>query len=259
MAEATDIFMEMSFYILISLFFLTALLYSSAGLGGGSTYLALLALFGLSYTSIPLFALSCNILVVSGGFWHFYRAGHFRLKNVLPFLVTSIPLAYLGGSLSISKKVFSLLLALSLACAAFRLFLREEEKLLRELSWKEAYLFGVPVGGLIGFLSGLIGIGGGIFLSPLLMLFRWANSKQAAAAASLFILVNSVSGLLGQLSKGPSFEHATLLLPLLMAVFIGSQIGARWGAFQVSKLTLQRLSAGIILFASVRILWGLCI
>ncbi len=248
--------METSIYILIPLFFLTAILYSSAGLGGGTTYLALLALFSFSYTSIPIFALSCNILVVSGGFWHFYRAGHFRLKNVLPFLITSIPLAYLGGSLSISKKVFSLLLAISLACAAFRLFLRDEEKALQELSWKEAYILGLPVGGLIGFLSGLIGIGGGIFLSPLLMLFRWANSKQAAAAASLFILVNSISGLLGQLSKGASFEALPSLLPLLIAVFLGSQVGARLGAFQLSKFTLQRVSAVILLFSSARILAG---
>ncbi len=249
--------METSIYILIPLFFLTAILYSSAGLGGGTTYLALLALFGFSYTRIPIFALSCNILVVSGGLWHFYRAGHFRLKNVLPFLITSIPFAYLGGSLSISKKEFSMLLAFSLTCAAFRLFFRDQTKQVQEVSWKEAWTLGLPVGALMGFLSGLIGIGGGIFLSPLLLLLCWANSKQAAAAASLFILVNSVSGLLGQLSKGASFESLPLLLPLLVAVFVGSQIGARWGAFQISKFTLQRVSAGILLFTSLRVLWGL--
>lgn len=250
--------METSFYILIPLFFLTALLYSSAGLGGGSTYLALLVLFGFSYTSIPLFALSCNILVVSGGFWHFYRAGHFRLKNVLPFLMSSIPFAYLGGRLVIGQKIFSLLLALSLICAALHLFFKDQEKTLQTVSWKQVYILGLPLGALIGFLSGLIGIGGGIFLSPLLLLLRWANSKQAAAAASLFILVNSISGLLGQFSKGASFEPLSLLLPLLMAVFLGSQIGARWGAFQISKFTLQKISAGILLFSSLRILWGFC-
>lgn len=249
--------MDASFYPLIPLFFFTALLYSSAGLGGGSTYLALLALFGFSYTSIPLFALSCNILVVSGGFWHFYRAGHFRSKNVLPFLISSIPLAYLGGTLRISQNVFSLILAFALICAAFRLFLKEEEKPLKELSWKKAFILGLPLGGLIGFLSGLIGIGGGIFLSPLLMLWRWASAKQAAAAASFFILINSISGLLGQVSKGASFDHLERLGPLLIAVFLGSQIGARWGAFRVSKFVLQRVSAGILLFSSLRIIWGL--
>ncbi len=248
---------EASHYFLILLFFCTATLYSSAGLGGGSTYLALLTLFGFSHTRIPLFALSCNILVVLSGICYFYQAGHLRLKNVLPFLVSSIPLAYLGGSLSLSKKLFSLLLAFSLACAGLRLFFRDREKTIQPLSWKKACLLGFPLGAVMGFLSGLIGIGGGIFLSPLLLLLGWANSKQAAAAACLFILINSLSGLLGQLSKGASFEQLSFLLPFLLAVFLGSQLGARLGAFQLSKFTLQRVSAVILLFSSARILAGL--
>lgn len=249
--------MEPGFYLLIPLFFLTAAFYSSAGLGGGSAYLALLALFGFSHTHIPLLALSCNILVVSGGFWHFWRAGHFRLNHVLPFLITSIPFAYLGGSLHIGKKTFSLLLAFSLACAALRLFLADREKPLQIVSPKDSYLVGLPVGAVIGFLSGLIGIGGGIFLSPLLLLLRWADSKQAAASASLFILLNSLSGLMGQLFKGQSFEYFGLLVPLLGAVFLGSQVGARLGALKISQLTLKRVTAGILFFSSMRILMGL--
>lgn len=248
--------METSFYILIPLFFLTAAVYSSAGLGGGSTYLALLSLFGFSHTSIPLFALSCNILVVGGGFWHFRRAGFFHSRHVLPFLITSIPLAYLGGSLTIGKTVFSLLLAFSLACAAWRLFLRGHEQQLKVVSRKESCLVGLPTGAGIGFLSGLIGIGGGIFLSPLLLLLRWADPRQTAAAASLFILVNSVAGLMGQLSKSQAVEHPMLLLPLLGAVFLGSQLGARLGAFKLPLPALQRITAGILLFSSMRILVG---
>ncbi len=250
--------MEPSFYLLIPLFFLTAVLYSSAGLGGGSTYLALLALFGFAHTSIPLFALSCNILVVSGGFWHFWKAGHFRLAHVLPFLITSIPFAYLGGSVKIGKEAFSFLLAISLACAALRLFfIRDQEGRLCAIVRKEAYIIGLPLGAVIGFLSGVIGIGGGIFLSPLLMLLRWADSKQAAAAASLFILVNSLSGLMGQLSKGQSLEYSYLLLPLLVSVFLGSPLGARLGAFRISTFALQRVTVGLLFFASARILMGL--
>lgn len=249
--------MEFHFYLLIALFFLTAVLYSSAGLGGGSTYLALMALFGFPHTSIPLFALSCNILVVSSGLWYFWRAGYFRLNHVLPFLITSIPFAYLGGSLNLGRKTFSLLLAFSLACAALRLFLNDQGKPLRVVFLKESYLLGLPVGAVIGFLSGLIGIGGGIFLSPLLLLLRWADSKHTAAAASLFILVNSLSGLMGQFSKSQSLEHSYLLLPLLGAVFLGSQLGARLGAFRFSTSVLQRVTAVLLFFASARILMGL--
>jgi len=249
--------MEPHFYSLILLFFLAAAIYSSAGLGGGSAYLALLALFGFPYTDIPLFALGCNILVVSSGLWHYCRAGHLRFNNVLPFLITSIPLAYLGGSFSLSKKVFSLLLAFSLVVAALRLLSRNQERQLQVVSWKKSCMIGLPAGAVIGFLSGLIGIGGGIFLSPLLLLLRWADSKQAAAAASLFILVNSSAGLMGQFSKGLSLEHSDLFLPLLAAVFLGSQVGARLGAFQLSTLALQRVTVVLLFFASVRVLVGL--
>ncbi len=249
--------MESTFYLLIPLFFLAAVLYSSAGLGGGSTYLALLSLFGFSHLHIPLFALSCNILVVIGGFWHFWRAGHFRFALVFPFLITSIPFSYLGGRCTLGKKEFAILLSLSLAFAAFHLFFKTAEKKPRAVSQKNSFILGLPFGAVIGFLSGLLGIGGGIFLSPLLLLLRWADSKQTAAAASLFILINSLSGLMGQLSKGQTFGYSGLLLLLLGAVFLGSQIGARWGAFRFSTLLLQRVTAGILSFASARIWIGL--
>lgn len=249
--------MESTFYLLIPLFFLAAVLYSSAGLGGGSTYLALLSLFGFSHLDIPLFALSCNILVVIGGFWHFWRAGHFRFTLLFSFLITSIPFSYLGGRLFLDKKTFSILLSLSLAFAAFRLFFESKEGKLQSVSRKRSFMLGLPLGAAIGFLSGLLGIGGGIFLSPLLLLLRWADSKQTAAAASLFILINSLAGLMGQFSKGQTFRYSGLLLLLLGAVFLGSQIGARWGALRSSTLLLQRITAGILSVASARIWIGL--
>lgn len=250
--------MELHFYFLVLLFFMTAFVYSSAGLGGGSTYLALLALFGFSYTGIPILSLSCNILAATNGFRYFYCAGHFRARYVLPFLITSMPMSYLGGSMNISKKTFSILLAISLSCAALRLFFKESERKPRVVSLKKSFLLGLPIGAILGFLSGLVGIGGGIFLSPLLLLLRWADAKQAAAAASLFILVNSLAGLTGQISKGIFLQDFYfILLPLLIVVFLGSQLGARTGAFRFPVLVLQRVTGGLLLFTSARMITGL--
>jgi len=186
------------------LFFLVAFLYSIVGFGGGSSYLAILVLAGLTYQTIPPIALLCNLIVVTGGFIHFYRAGHFNLNRVLPFVITSIPMAYWGGRMLINEKVFSLLLGFSLLAVAVRLFLPDiSNDEARQMSGKQEWLVGLPVGALLGFLAGVLGIGGGIFLSPLLLLMRWVNVKQAAAAASFFILVNSIAGLAGQATKGP--------------------------------------------------------
>jgi uncharacterized membrane protein YfcA len=246
------------FYYLVPLFFLAALVYSTAGLGGGSTYLALLALFSFPYSAIPKVALLCNLIVVTGGLYLFFKAGYFSVKKVLPFVVTSIPAAYIGGSLPIGKDLFSFLLALSLLFAALRMLLREDSFVVgRPLSWRSAWVVGLPLGAVLGAFSGLVGIGGGIFLSPLLFLLGWADARESAAAASFFILVNSVAGLLGQFTKGGSLPEMTLLVPLGFAVFLGGQIGSRLGANKLPKLALQRVTAVLILFASIRLFWGL--
>jgi len=243
--------------LLPSLFFLTALIYSMAGFAGGSTYLALLALFSFPYESIPKVALLCNLIVSTGGTWLFFRAGHLSFRRILPFVVTSIPMAYLGGATPIGKTLFTWLLGLSLMVAALRMLLADKVFESREiLSWKTAWVVGIPVGALLGFLSGLVGIGGGIYLAPVLLLMGWANSKQAAASASFFILVNSLSGLAGQLTKGGFTLAAESFLPLLIAVFLGGQIGSRLGSQRLPKVILQRLAAGLILFVSGRLLWG---
>ncbi len=249
--------MDTLFY-LIPLFFLTALVYSTAGFGGGSSYLALLALFSFPYESMPKVALLCNLVVVSGGFLVFYRAGHFSPRKVLPFVLTSIPAAYLGGSIPLNKTVFSWLLAISLAVAGLRMLLSEESFVVKKsVSWKEAWLVGLPVGAGLGVLSGLVGIGGGIFLAPVLYFLGWANAKEVSAAASFFILVNSLAGLLGQVSKSAWTFEWTWMIPLALAVFLGGQIGSRWGAGKISKLALQRVTAALILSISGRLLWGL--
>ena len=234
-------------------FFLIAFFYSMVGFGGGSSYLAILVLAGLSYQSIPSTALVCNLIVTSGGSWHFYRAGHFRLKNVLPFIVLSIPMAYVGGSVPIGKDLFCLLLGISLLAVALRMFLPSDRfEHANDISWNQAWLIGLPLGAVLGFLAGLVGIGGGIFLSPLLLFMRWVNAKEAAASASFFIIVNSLSGLAGQMQRGS--VHLEWIFPLGLAVFLGGQIGSRMGAYQIPKVRLQQLLAGLVLYVAVKLL-----
>ncbi len=234
-------------------FFLIALFYSMVGFGGGSSYIALLALMGMPYQTIPPIALVCNLIVVVGGCWHFYRAGYLKLKLILPFVLLSIPMAYLGGRIPISNTAFCFVLGFSLLCVAIRMFVPDKWfENPKEISWKAAWFLGVPMGGFLGFLAGLVGIGGGILLSPLLLFLRWGHVKEVAATASFFILVNSASGLLGQMQKGGA--DFSLLLPLAVAVFLGGQIGSRLGAYQLPKLRLQQLLALLVLYISVRLI-----
>lgn len=239
---------------LAPLFFLTALVYSMVGFGGGSTYLALLALFSFPYALIPKVSLLCNLVVVTGGCWFFIREGHLPFRKLLPFLVTSIPMAYVGGRMPIGQTLFFWLLGLSLFCAALRMFLADQAfEPKASLPSQKLWGIGLPVGSLLGFISGLVGIGGGIFLSPLLLLMGWTNAKQSAAAASLFILMNSLSGLAGQFAKG-GFPPMSTVSILMVAVFLGGQIGSRLGSGGIPKLALQRITGGLILFISLQIL-----
>ena len=250
--------MESDLLWIVPSFFAVALVYSTVGLGGGSSYLALLALSAVPYPTIAPIALTCNLLVASSGLYFFRRSGCLSLKQVLPFVATSIPAAYWGGTVALEKETFTWLLGVSLAVAAFRLFLSDRAFASKEgLTWKRAWIVGIPVGSILGFWSGLVGIGGGIFLAPLLLLIGWADAKQAAAASSLFIIVNSAAGLAGHLARGtPEFSF---LMPLLAAVFFGGQIGSRLGSRRISKLVLQRVTAILILAVSVRLLWKVAV
>ncbi len=245
--------LEMPVWLPIS-FFLVALTYSMAGFAGGSSYLAILVLAGLPFRQIPPTALLCNLIVSISAFFHFRRGGHFDLKKVLPFVVFSIPMAYAGGRMRISKELFCFLLGGALLIAGTRLFVADKAfGEVRKVSPKTRWLVGLPTGAALGFLSGLVGIGGGIFLSPLLLFWKWANPKEAAAAASFFILVNSLSGLLGQLEK-TAFGVSPLFLFLGVAVLIGGQLGACLGSYRLPKFFLQRVSAALILYAAFRLI-----
>ena len=178
--------------ILSILFFVTAILYSSVGFGGGSTYLALLFIWGVPYFIFPLIALACNIVVVSGNCFNYIRAGNLNLKLLIPYLIGSIPLAFIGGSLPVEKKFFEILLFLVLAVAGVLLLFNFKSYKEKEESYRKIPLvISVLVGGILGFISGVVGIGGGIFLSPILFLMRAGKPKHIVTSASLFILINS--------------------------------------------------------------------
>ena len=188
-------------FLLVAAFLVTAVLYASVGFGGGSTYSALLVLNGTDYRILPAIALVCNIIVVSGGIWRFSRTGHLSLRRLTPFLVTSIPMAWLGGRLLISETVFIGMLGAALLLSGLRLVMENAPPQDDTAITEPRHLASGITGAGIGLLSGLVGIGGGIFLAPVLYMMKWGGARQIAAACSLFILVNSLSGLVGQVMK----------------------------------------------------------
>ena len=194
--------------ILSILFFITAILYSSVGFGGGSTYLALLLIWGVPYSIFPIIALSCNIVVVSGNCINYFRAGNLNFKLLIPYLIGSIPLAFIGGALPIEKKVFEILLFLVLSIAGFLLLINFKSYDNKKESYKDIpYFVSIIIGGILGFLSGIVGIGGGIFLSPILFLLKVAKPKHIVTATSLLILINSVFGVICHLTKNLNFNE----------------------------------------------------
>ena len=248
-------FEAISSYEIILFFFLIAILYSSVGFGGGSSYLAILALYSFEYQMIRLCALLCNVVVVSTGCYIFYREGHFNFRKMLPLVLISVPLAFLGGRLRMEENTFFVLLGLTLLLAGILLLFTSGKNPNPLKSKNSNPAINGTLGGGIGFLSGMVGIGGGIFLSPVLNLMRWDKAKTIAATASLYILVNSISGILGQLSRGIPMLNWTLIIILVIAVFIGGQIGSRLGAKRFSQLAVRRATAALVLFVAVRILY----
>ena len=241
--------------ILLSILFLvTALLYSSVGFGGGSTYLALLLIWGVPYVIFPVIALSCNIIVVSGNCFNYIRAGNLNLRLLLPYLLGSIPLAYIGGSLSIEKKLFEILLFLVLAIAGILLLFNfktydDKQKSYRKIPSSICII----IGGILGFVSGVVGIGGGIFLSPILFLIRAGKPKHIVTTASLFILINSIFGIAGQLGKNSVLVEIHNYWYLLLAVLIGGQVGNFLNLRMFPTRALVLVTAALVLFVAARI------
>ena len=239
--------------ILSILFFVTAVLYSSVGFGGGSTYLALLLIWGVPYFIFPLIALSCNIIVVSGNCFNYIRAGNLNLKLLIPYLIGSIPLAFIGGSLPIEKRFFEILLFLVLATAGILLLLNFRAYDDKEESYiKVPIIISILIGGVLGFISGVIGIGGGIFLSPILFLIRAGKPKHIVTTASLFILINSFSGIMGQITKNAVLNEISNYWYLLLIVLVGGQLGNFLNLKIFPTRILALVTAGLVLFVAIR-------
>ena len=239
--------------ILSILFFVTAILYSSVGFGGGSTYLAILLIWGVPYYIFPIIALCCNIIVVSGNCYNYIKAGNFNIKILSPYLIGSIPLSFIGGSLEIEKKIFEILLFLVLTISGLLLLVNFKSYDDKENNYKNIPKgISIFIGGILGFISGVVGIGGGIFLSPILFLMRVAKPKYIVTAASIFILINSISGIIGQLSKNYVLNEVHNYWLLLLLVLIGGQLGNFLNLKIFPTRILALVTAALVLFVSIR-------
>ena len=239
--------------ILSIFFFITAILYSSVGFGGGSTYLALMLIWELPYYIIPILALFCNIIVVSGNSINYLRSGNINLRLLIPYLIGSIPFAFFGASISIEKNLFEILLFFVLAIAGVFLFI--ESKTLNSDKFeikKVSKILSILIGSIIGFVSGIVGIGGGIFLSPILFLLKAGYPKHITSTASLFILINSIFGVTGQLTKNIVFDEFLNFWPLFLCVLIGGQIGNYLNIKFLSNKTLALITSLLVIFVAIR-------
>ena len=239
--------------ILSIFFFITAILYSSVGFGGGSTYLALLLIWDTPYYIFPVIALFCNIIVVTGNSVNYIRAGNHNLKLLLPFLIGSIPFAYIGGTLIINKEIFEILLFLVLSVAGILLLMSNKAYENKDVTVKKLNIFiSVIIGSLLGLISGIVGIGGGIFLSPILFLLKADKPKNIITTASLFILVNSISGIFGQFTKDDMLNEFLIYWPLFFGVFIGGLIGNYLNLKIFSNRVLALITSFLVIFVAAR-------
>jgi len=243
----------MSPWLLAPLFGGVALLYSSVGLAGGSSYIALLTIFGLDYQLIPSVALSMNIMVSTLGAWNFFRGHHTRARLILPFLISSTPMAWFGGTIHLSSQFFHILLLIFLSIVALRIYLFSNFRAMAKPGPAAALLLSLTIGAVLGFISGALGLGGGIYLIPLIIIFGLGSQKEAAACGTIFIWVNSVAGLAARLTT-QAMPPIHLLAPLLFAVTIGGYFGSFLGAYRISPKTMQRLLGLIVVIAIIFLL-----
>ena len=239
--------------ILSILFFITAILYSSVGFGGGSTYLALLLIWDIPYFIFPIIALLCNIIVVSGNSFNYIRAGNHNFKLILPFLIGSVPLAFFGGTLKIEKDIFEILLFFVLSIASILLLINNKSYENNNLIVKKLnFSISLVIGSVLGLISGIVGIGGGIFLSPILFLLKAEKPKIIVTTASLFILINSISGILGQLTKENILTELSNYIPLFICVFIGGLLGNYLNLKIFTSRVLAIITSILVIFVAIR-------
>lgn len=232
------------------IFLFVAFIYSSIGLGGGTSYTAIMVIAGVIVAFIPTISLLLNVLVSSLGTYHFIRNKHFETKLVLPFLITSMPMSFIGGSLSIEKEIIQLVLLTSLILIALRIYIWDHISLRINLNENQQLFVSLSTGAVLGLIAGIAGIGGGIYLIPLILFFNLGTIKQAAACAVIFVFLNSIMGLFGRFNHNYSDEIYSYW-PLILAVILGGFLGSRLGSSSLSPLILQKLLGVIVLIAII--------
>ena len=239
--------------ILTIFFFITAIFYSSIGFGGGSTYLALMLIWDIPFYIFPIIALICNIIVVTGNSINFLRTKNINLNLLTPYLIGSVPFAFFGASISIDKNLFEILLLFILLMAGVFLLLKSKYFGKDQIKIRQIpKVFSITIGAIIGFISGLVGIGGGIFLSPILFLLRAGYPRHITSTASLFILINSIFGVAGQLTKDIVFNEFLNYWPLFISVLIGGQIGSFLNIKFLSNKILALMTSILVIFVAIR-------
>jgi uncharacterized membrane protein YfcA len=241
--------MVISPYILAALFFVVAFIYSSVGLGGGSSYTALMAIFGMNVLAIPMISLVLNLFSTTAGSFNFIRHKHGNFKLIAPFLVSSMPMAYLGGYLQVPKEIFYWLLLISLVFVAARIYLWKNMAINLNLDQKGKIILSLFSGSVLGLVAGIVGIGGGIYLVPLIIILGLGTEKEAAACGAIFIWLNSLSGLISRLQ----FNSIDLMnyVPLIVAVFIGGYMGSLLGSSRFSPKLMEKLLGVVIIVAII--------
>ena len=245
--DVTDIIQSQYFVAL--LFFFVAFVYSSVGLGGGSSYTALMAILGFGPATIPMISLTLNLLVTTTGSVNYLRHKHVRLNLLWPFILTSMPMAYVGGALQLPRQVFFWLLLVSLVFVAIRIYLLPSATLKLDLNPRGRLIVSLLAGSVLGFVAGTVGIGGGIYLVPLILILGLGTAKEAAAAGSVFIWLNSLVGMVSRLQHN-SIDLANYV-PLILAVVVGGALGSYLGAVRYSARTMERILGAVILLAIV--------
>ncbi len=236
------------------IFFFVAAIYASVGFAGGTSYLALLTIYDVEYLLIPIIALTCNIIVASGNCFNYIRAGNLDLKFLTPYFLGSIPLAYIGGKFQITKDFFQILLFFCLTISSLLLLIQARQyKLTNQIIKKIPFFVAILIGAIIGLVSGIVGIGGGIILSPILFNLKAAQPNKIVMAASLFILINSISGFLGQIQKINDISQLQPYLYLPLAVLLGGQLGNFLNIKILKSHILALLTSLLVLFVAVRL------
>ena len=242
-------------YFLPIFFLFISFVYSSVGLGGGSSYTAVMVIMGISYKLIPTTALTLNLVVTFIGMINFWRSGYGRLDLVIPFLITSIPMAYISGKLVFPEIIFQIILTGTLILVLIRIYIFNELVITYQLSNLQKWIVIICLGTILGFIAGSVGIGGGIYLVPLIILFGLGTTKEASAAGAMFIWANSLAGLIARFQLG--IFDARFILPLIGAVVVGGFTGSYFGSEKYDTKIIQKIMGVVTIIAVILLIQGM--